>query len=54
MARMMQERLIKEPLPGLRGRLGAAEMGGKTGTTNSNADFLVLWLYSAVNGRRFG
>jgi penicillin-binding protein 1A len=39
MARMMQGAVDKGTAAGLRGRLGAAEMGGKTGTTNSNADF---------------
>ncbi len=39
MARMMQGTVDKGTAAGLRGRLGAAEMGGKTGTTNSNADF---------------
>jgi len=42
MARMMQGTVDKGTAAGLRGRLGAAEMGGKTGTTNSNADF---WFY---------
>jgi penicillin-binding protein 1A len=39
MSRMMQGTVDKGTAAGLRGRLGAAEMGGKTGTTNSNADF---------------
>ncbi len=39
MTRMMQGTVDKGTAAGLRGRLGAAEMGGKTGTTNSNADF---------------
>ena len=39
MARMMQGTVDKGTAGGLRERLGAAEMGGKTGTTNSNADF---------------
>ncbi len=39
MARMMQGTVDQGTAAGLRGRLGAAEMGGKTGTTNSNADF---------------
>jgi len=30
--------LISGTAAGLRARLGAAEMGGKTGTTNSNTD----------------
>ncbi len=38
MARMMQGTVDKGTAAGLRGRLGAAEMGGKTGTTNDNAD----------------
>lgn len=38
MARMMQGAVDKGTAAGLRGRLGAAEMGGKTGTTNDNAD----------------
>lgn len=39
MSRIMQGTVDKGTAAGLRGRLGAAEMGGKTGTTNSNADF---------------
>ena len=39
MTRMMQGTVDKGTAAGLRSRLGAAEMGGKTGTTNSNADF---------------
>jgi penicillin-binding protein 1A len=39
MTRMMQGTVDKGTAAGLRTRLGAAEMGGKTGTTNSNADF---------------
>lgn len=39
MTRMMQGTVDKGTAAGLRARLGAAEMGGKTGTTNSNADF---------------
>jgi len=38
MARMMQGTVDKGTAAGLRGRLGAEEMGGKTGTTNDNAD----------------
>lgn len=38
MARMMQGTVDIGTAAGLRGRLGAAEMGGKTGTTNDNAD----------------
>ncbi|MFV0606734.1 MAG: penicillin-binding protein 1A [Niabella sp.] len=38
MARMMQGVVDKGTAAGLRGRLGAAEMAGKTGTTNDNAD----------------
>ncbi|HSU26824.1 MAG TPA: transglycosylase domain-containing protein [Chitinophagaceae bacterium] len=38
MARMMQGPVDKGTAAGLRSRLGAAEMGGKTGTTNDNAD----------------
>jgi penicillin-binding protein 1A len=38
MARMMQGTVDKGTAAGLRTRVGAAEMGGKTGTTNSNAD----------------
>ena len=38
MARMMQGTVDKGTAKGLRGRLGAAEMGGKTGTTNENTD----------------
>ena len=39
MTRMMQGTVDIGTAAGLRSRLGAAEMGGKTGTTNSNADF---------------
>jgi penicillin-binding protein 1A len=39
MARMMQGTVDKGTAAGLRNRLGATEIGGKTGTTNSNADF---------------
>ncbi|MCZ2459401.1 MAG: penicillin-binding protein [Chitinophagales bacterium] len=39
MCRMMQGTVDVGTAAGLRGRLGAAEMGGKTGTTNDNADF---------------
>ena len=39
MTRMMQGTVDQGTAAGLRSRLGAAEMGGKTGTTNSNADF---------------
>ena len=39
MTRMMQGTVDQGTAAGLRARLGAAEMGGKTGTTNSNADF---------------
>jgi penicillin-binding protein 1A len=38
MARMMQGTVDKGTARGLRSALGAAEMAGKTGTTNSNAD----------------
>ena len=38
MARMMQGTVDRGTARGLRDRVGAAEMGGKTGTTNSNAD----------------
>ena len=38
MARMMQGTVDVGTAAGLRGRLGAAEMAGKTGTTNDNAD----------------
>lgn len=38
MVRMMQGTVDKGTAAGLRGRLGAAEMGGKTGTTNENSD----------------
>lgn len=38
MTRMMQGTVDKGTAAGLRGRLGAAEMGGKTGTTNDNTD----------------
>ncbi|MBS1630997.1 MAG: transglycosylase domain-containing protein [Bacteroidetes bacterium] len=39
MARMMQGTVDVGTAAGLRGRLGISEMGGKTGTTNDNADF---------------
>ena len=38
MCQMMQGTVDKGTAKGLRERLGAAEMGGKTGTTNDNAD----------------
>ncbi len=38
MARMMQGPVDRGTAAGLRDRLGAVEMGGKTGTTNDNAD----------------
>lgn len=38
MARMMQGTVDAGTASGLRARLGAVEMGGKTGTTNDNAD----------------
>ncbi len=38
MARMMQGTVDKGTARGLRSRVGAAEMGGKTGTTDDNAD----------------
>jgi penicillin-binding protein 1A len=38
MCRMMQGTVDKGTAAGLRARLGAAEMGGKTGTTNDNSD----------------
>jgi len=38
MARMMQGAVDIGTAAGMRGRVGAAEMGGKTGTTNDNAD----------------
>lgn len=38
MVRMMQGPVDIGTAAGLRGRLGAAEMGGKTGTTNDNSD----------------
>jgi len=38
MCKMMQGTVDKGTAAGLRGRLGAAEMGGKTGTTNDNSD----------------
>ncbi|MEQ1677700.1 MAG: transglycosylase domain-containing protein, partial [Chitinophagaceae bacterium] len=38
MARMMQGTVDKGTAAGLRSRVGAAEMGGKTGTTDDNAD----------------
>ncbi len=39
MAKMMEGPVTKGTAAGMMQRLGAAEMGGKTGTTNSNADF---------------
>jgi len=39
MAKMMEGPVTKGTAAGLMYRLGATEMGGKTGTTNSNADF---------------
>src|ERR1044071_6444605 len=38
MCKMMQGTVDVGTAAGLRGRLGAAEMGGKTGTTNDNTD----------------
>jgi penicillin-binding protein 1A len=38
MSRMMQGAVDFGTAAGLRGRIGAAEMGGKTGTTNDNSD----------------
>lgn len=38
MVRMMQGSVDRGTAAGLRNRLGAAEMGGKTGTTNENSD----------------
>src|SRR5687767_186782 len=38
MTRMMQGTVDRGTASGLRARLGAAEMGGKTGTTNDNTD----------------
>lgn len=38
MCQMMQGTVDRGTAAGLRGRLGAAEMGGKTGTTNDNSD----------------
>ncbi len=38
MARMMQGTVDKGTAKGMRARVGAAEMGGKTGTTDDNAD----------------
>lgn len=38
MARMMEGTVTRGTAAGLMGRLGAAEMGGKTGTTNDNSD----------------
>lgn len=38
MARMMQGAVDKGTARGMRSRVGAAEMGGKTGTTDDNAD----------------
>src|SRR5258706_4044535 len=39
MTRMMEGPVTKGTAAGVKYRLGAAEMGGKKGTTNSNADF---------------
>lgn len=39
MTRMMEGPVTKGTAAGLMQRLGATEMGGKTGTTNNNADF---------------
>lgn len=39
MAQMMQGPVTKGTAAGMMQRLGATEIGGKTGTTNSNADF---------------
>lgn len=39
MSRMMEGPVTKGTAAGLMQRLGVSEMGGKTGTTNSNADF---------------
>ncbi|HEY6502483.1 MAG TPA: transglycosylase domain-containing protein [Chitinophagaceae bacterium] len=39
MAQMMQGPVTKGTAAGMMQRLGATELGGKTGTTNSNADF---------------
>lgn len=38
MARMMQGTVDKGTAGGMRSRVGATEMGGKTGTTDDNAD----------------
>lgn len=38
MTRMMEGTVTRGTAAGLMGRLGAAEMGGKTGTTNDNSD----------------
>jgi penicillin-binding protein 1A len=38
MARMMEGTVTRGTAAGMMGRLGAAEMGGKTGTTNDNSD----------------
>jgi penicillin-binding protein 1A len=45
MARMMQGTVDRGTAAGLRTRLGAMEMGGKTGTTNDNAD---AWFFGFV------
>jgi penicillin-binding protein 1A len=45
MARMMQGAVDRGTAAGLRTRLGAVEMGGKTGTTNDNAD---AWFFGFV------
>lgn len=45
MTRMMQGVVDKGTASGLRARLGAAEMAGKTGTTNDNAD---AWFFGFV------
>ncbi len=45
MAKMMQGTVDIGTAAGLRNRLGAAEMGGKTGTTNDNAD---AWFFGFV------
>ncbi len=45
MAKMMQGTVDRGTAAGLRERLGVAEMGGKTGTTNDNAD---AWFFGFV------
>ncbi|MDP9230319.1 MAG: penicillin-binding transpeptidase domain-containing protein, partial [Bacteroidota bacterium] len=45
MARMMEGPVTKGTAAGLMQRLGASEMGGKTGTTNDNAD---AWFFGYV------